>query len=103
MYYMSPRTPVFPAQWMFLGFYLCLTALVLRVYYVAGRRRIPPWVVLLLLLTKRVRSIFMLRLFNDGIATMIMYICVLMVLKRKVRCGVASCVWMLCLAGSWTW
>lgn len=78
-----------PAQWMFLGFYLVLTALVLAIYQRAGRRVFPPWVVVLLMLSKRVHSIFMLRLFNDGVSILLMHVAVLLLTYRKV-CGVAT-------------
>lgn len=47
----------------------------------------PPWIVVLLIPTKRVHSIFMLRLFNDGIATLIMFAAILVFAKRKVALG----------------
>lgn len=47
----------------------------------------PPWIVLLLIPTKRVHSIFMLRLFNDGIASLIMFAAILVFAKRKVALG----------------
>jgi alpha-1,3-mannosyltransferase len=60
------------AQWIFFGLYLCVLAIVLRVYALAssasargGAGAFPPWVVLLLPLSKRLHSLFFLRLFND--------------------------------------
>lgn len=59
------------AQWIFMGVYLLTQATVLHVY---NRARVKPvWIVLLLLLSKRLHSLFVLRLFNDCIAMCIAY------------------------------
>lgn len=59
------------AQWAFLGIYLATQALVLRIYGAA--RSGPPWVALLLLLSKRLHSLYYLRLFNDCVAMLLQY------------------------------
>lgn len=58
------------AQYLFIGLYLATLALVLACYRSAGA---PPWVLPLLVLSKRLHSIFMLRLFNDGFAVFFLF------------------------------
>lgn len=58
------------AQYLFIGLYLATLALALSCYRAAGA---PPWVLPLLLLSKRLHSIFMLRLFNDGFAAFFLF------------------------------
>lgn len=53
------------AQYIFTGLYLVTLTLVMSCYRKAGT---PPWVFPLLVLSKRLHSIFLLRLFNDGFA-----------------------------------
>jgi alpha-1,3-mannosyltransferase len=43
----------------------------------------PNWVILLLCISKRVHSIYMLRLFNDGIAMLIFYISVILLIEGR--------------------
>lgn len=77
------RAAVAVAQWVFLGLYLAVLALVLRVY--AAARPGPPWIVLLLALSKRVHSLFVLRLFNDCWAMLFAYAAVLAFMRHRVR------------------
>jgi alpha-1,3-mannosyltransferase len=58
---------VFAAQLLFAGLYLLTLAVVLHCYRRAGA---PPWLLPLLSASKRVHSIFMLRMFNDGFAAL---------------------------------
>lgn len=73
------------AQWFFLGFYLCLIAVVLAVY--KQTRRVPAWGLLLVVCSRRIHSIFVLRLFNDGIAMLVLYIAVLLFTKNRWSLG----------------
>uniref|UniRef100_A0A915E9J8 dolichyl-P-Man:Man5GlcNAc2-PP-dolichol alpha-1,3-mannosyltransferase n=1 Tax=Ditylenchus dipsaci TaxID=166011 RepID=A0A915E9J8_9BILA len=60
------------AQYLFVCFYLINLALVFRLFHKS--RRIPPFVLFLVCLTSyRIHSIFMLRLFNDPIAMLILF------------------------------
>lgn len=68
---------------MWLGFYLATLALVLDIYRMA--KPCPPWAVLLLGLSKRIHSIFVLRLFNDCVAMLLLYASVSLFLRRRVR------------------
>lgn len=61
---------VWLAQWIFTAVYLTLTAIVMHIYGVA---RVPFVYTVALVMSRRVHSIFLLRLFNDGIAMLLMY------------------------------
>lgn len=54
------------AQYIFAGLYLATLAIVLAIYV---RARVPPYVLPFLVLTKRLHSIYLLRLFNDCFTT----------------------------------
>lgn len=69
------------AQRIFVVLYLLTQAVVLRLYIEACV--VPPWALVLLCLSKRLHSIFMLRLFNDGIATLVAYVATLALVHRK--------------------
>ncbi|KAJ0402901.1 hypothetical protein ATCC90586_006023 [Pythium insidiosum] len=75
------------AQYIFLGFYLVTIATVLAIYYRA--RVLPPWAAVFLCISKRLHSIYMLRLFNDGVAMMLLYIAVYLFARQKWRVGCA--------------
>lgn len=70
-----------------MGFYLITIATVLAIYYRA--RVVPPWAAVFLIVSKRLHSIFMLRLFNDGIAMMVLFIAVYSFTRQKWRIGCA--------------
>ncbi len=60
------------AQWIYAGLYLANLALVFRL--MCKTRKLPPFaLVFLSLATKRVHSIFVLRLFNDPVAILLLY------------------------------
>jgi hypothetical protein len=69
-YITNSGTDIRLAQYLFIGLYLATLALVLSCYRTAGA---PPWVLPLLVLSKRLHSIFMLRLFNDGFAVFFLF------------------------------
>ena len=70
------------AQYIFMFFYLCTTGVVLFIYRRA--KLCPPWVSILLCLSRRVHSIFMLRCFNDCTAMLLLYIAIWFFMKNKV-------------------
>ena len=73
------------AQWVFVGVYLFTLGVVLAIY---GKARPgPPWLVLLLAASKRLHSLFMLRLFNDGVTMAVAYAAILLFMHRRVRAG----------------
>ena len=74
------------AQFAFGVLYLALTALVLAIYMKASPR-MPPLALCLLCASKRIHSIFVLRLFNDGIAASLAYAAVFLFAQRNWRWG----------------
>lgn len=70
------------AQYIFIGIYLLQLYLVLRLY--SKSRKIPPYVILITTFTSyRVHSIYVLRLFNDPIAVLFLYISINLFVDRK--------------------
>lgn len=61
------------AQWIFVALYLCTLLLVMRCYREA---KVSPYVYPLLILSKRLHSIFMLRLFNDCFAVFFFFMAI---------------------------
>lgn len=80
-------------QILFAGLYLATLIIVLACYRQTGA---PPYLLLLLVLSKRLHSIFVLRLFNDGVAAFAMWAAIYFCLKRKWTAGIA--VWSLGVA-----
>ncbi|KAJ2826689.1 dolichyl-P-Man:Man(5)GlcNAc(2)-PP-dolichol alpha-1,3-mannosyltransferase [Coemansia erecta] len=70
------------AQYVFMGVYLATLVLVLCIY---RRARVPPVLLVLLVASKRLHSIFVLRLFNDGVAMLFAYACVLAMASAHMR------------------
>ncbi|KAJ2449447.1 dolichyl-P-Man:Man(5)GlcNAc(2)-PP-dolichol alpha-1,3-mannosyltransferase [Coemansia sp. RSA 2424] len=68
------------AQYVFLGVYLLTQALVLVLY---RRARIPPVLVGLLAASRRIHSIYVLRLFNDCVAMVFAYAAVFAMCDRR--------------------
>jgi alpha-1,3-mannosyltransferase len=75
------------AQYIFLGIYLLSLAVTLKIYQKA---KVPLWAVVLLCASRRLHSIFMLRLFNDCIAMLFLFVAVLMMLNNRWSW---ACVW----------
>jgi alpha-1,3-mannosyltransferase len=48
---------------------------------------VPAWALLLLMLSKRVHSIFVLRMFNDSVAALLMYTAILFFVNRRWTLG----------------
>lgn len=67
------------AQYIFVGVYLVTLALVMQCYRLA---KAPPYVFPMLILSKRLHSIFMLRLFNDAFAVMFLFAAILCYQRR---------------------
>lgn len=66
-------TDIATAQWVYAGIYVMLFAVIVQLYV---RCKIQGRLLLRLLLSKRIRSLFMLRLFNDCWAMLLLYLAV---------------------------
>ncbi|KAJ5160001.1 Dol-P-Man:Man(5)GlcNAc(2)-PP-Dol alpha-1-3-mannosyltransferase [Penicillium canariense] len=73
-------------QIFFAGFYLATLIVVVACY---REVEVPPYLYPLLVLSKRLHSIYMLRMFNDGIAAFTMWTAIYLCMKRKWTAGVA--------------
>eukprot|EP00743_Colponemidia_sp_Colp-15_P009335 GILK01010203.1.p1 GENE.GILK01010203.1~~GILK01010203.1.p1 ORF type:complete len:400 (-),score=50.72 GILK01010203.1:46-1245(-) len=69
-------------QYIFLALYLLELGVVFSIYKKL-RKCCPPWVLVLLCLSRRIHSIFMLRLFNDPVAMLFLYICIYFAISQK--------------------
>lgn len=76
------------AQEIFYLLYIVFIATVFFVYYRAGN--IPPWVLIFVCLSRRIHSIFVLRLFNDCFAMLFLYIALACFQKQRWSWG---CFW----------
>lgn len=77
-------------QYIFAGIYIATLIVVLSCYIRAGA---PPYLLPLLVLSKRLHSVYMLRLFNDGIATLAMWLAVFFFQRRQLT--IATTIWSL--------
>ena len=68
-------------QYIFAVLYVLVVGLVARIYQRSGA--VPNWVVLLICVSRRVHSIFVLRLFNDGVAMLLFYVAMLLLIERR--------------------
>ncbi|ORX98842.1 glycosyltransferase family 58 protein [Basidiobolus meristosporus CBS 931.73] len=69
------------AQMCFAGLYMSTLLIVLRIYYKI--EKMPPYVVILLCCSRRLHSIYTLRLFNDPVAMVFLYLAVLLLIERR--------------------
>mmetsp|Transcript_126109 Transcript_126109/g.251830 ORF Transcript_126109/g.251830 Transcript_126109/m.251830 type:complete len:421 (+) Transcript_126109:86-1348(+) len=72
--------PVPSTQLLFGALYLAMLAVVFAVYRAAEA---PGWLLMLCVLSKRVHSIFCLRLFNDGVSQLFLYLSLLFLLRQR--------------------
>lgn len=79
---------ILTAQYLFVGFYVASIAVAGLIYL--RLKRVSPWLIVVLAASKRLHSIFVLRLFNDGLAMLLLFIAVLLFTKQKWHHG---CVW----------
>lgn len=73
------------AQWLFVGIYICNLLVVLWSYM--RSRKIPLVWCLLLILSKRIHSIYMLRMFNDCVAIFFGYVAILLFTYKYWKVG----------------
>lgn len=71
------------AQSIFAVIYLANQAVVMWLY--VESHAVPPWALILLCLSKRVHSIFLLRMFNDGLTMLLANLALLLLIKQKWR------------------
>ncbi|CAM9158415.1 unnamed protein product [Ectocarpus sp. 13 AM-2016] len=91
LYWMTDRgEDIFTAQYIFMGVYVSLMVMVLSIYRRAGSGAMPLWSILLVCTSRRVHSIFVLRLFNDGVAMWLLYGAVYLFLLNRWRLGCVS-------------
>ncbi|KAA8901427.1 glycosyltransferase [Sphaerosporella brunnea] len=77
-------TNILRAQWIFSTLYLATLYVVLLCYREA---RAPPYILPLLLISKRLHSIYLLRLFNDPFSLFFLFVAVLLWQKRMWTLG----------------
>lgn len=77
-------TNILRAQVIFAGLYLTTLAVVLACYRRVGA---PPWLLVPLALSKRLHSIFVLRLFNDCWAALGLWVAIYLLQRRKWAAG----------------
>ncbi|KAJ5690258.1 hypothetical protein N7462_004650 [Penicillium macrosclerotiorum] len=73
-------------QIIFAGLYLATLIVVMACY---RQVQAPPYLFPLLVLSKRLHSIYMLRMFNDGIAAFAMWVAIYLCMKQKWTAGIA--------------
>lgn len=71
------------AQHIFVAMYIATQACVFALYKRASSSRIPPWVCAILCMSKRMHSLYMLRLFNDCWAMLFLYLALLVFTKTE--------------------
>ncbi|MCJ1455148.1 dolichyl-P-Man:Man(5)GlcNAc(2)-PP-dolichol alpha-1,3-mannosyltransferase [Mycoblastus sanguinarius] len=77
-------TDIFLAQCIFMGVYLGALNMVLACYRMA---KAPPYIFPLLIFSKRLHSIFLLRLFNDGFAVLFLFVAIYFYQRRIFTIG----------------
>ncbi|CAN0539448.1 unnamed protein product, partial [Ectocarpus sp. 12 AP-2014] len=91
LYWVTDRgEDIFTAQYIFMGVYVSLMVMVLSIYRRAGSGAMPLWSILLVCTSRRVHSIFVLRLFNDAVAMWLLYGAVYLFLLNRWRLGCVS-------------
>mmetsp|Transcript_5565 Transcript_5565/g.7242 ORF Transcript_5565/g.7242 Transcript_5565/m.7242 type:complete len:261 (-) Transcript_5565:565-1347(-) len=81
------------AQYIFVFFHSIVVALVLACFRIVRREKsdrgsVPFWVGIILITSRRIHSIFALRLFNDCVAMVLVYFAIYLFVKRKWVAGV---------------
>jgi alpha-1,3-mannosyltransferase len=81
LYYLTDKgSDILRAQYLFLALQLLTLLLLLKLYQKA---QVPFYVTAFLILSKRIHSIYLLRLFNDPIAMLPLYASILALMNKK--------------------
>ena len=82
LYYITNNgTNIRLAQYLFEVLYLATQWIVFAIY--SKSKKLPPYSIILLCVSKRLHSIYVLRCFNDPVAMFFMYSCILAMLNRR--------------------
>ncbi|KAI0543034.1 glycosyltransferase [Xylaria digitata] len=88
LYYVTDRgKDIFLAQQLFAVLYLATLAVVMACYW---RAKVPPYVFPLLILSKRLHSIFVLRCFNDCFAVLFLWLTIYLFQRRAWTLGTGA-------------
>ncbi|GAA95532.1 glycosyltransferase family 58 protein [Mixia osmundae IAM 14324] len=79
------------AQYIFIAFYMLSQLIVMQIY--TRSKAGPPWILILLTLSKRLHSIFVLRLFNDGLAMVLLYASILAMIYDRWHLSAIAFTW----------
>ena len=86
LYYITDNgTNILLAQYIFALLYIIFTGIIFIIYYYTLT---PPYLLIFLILSKRIHSIFMLRCFNDCFAMFFLYFAIVFLIKNKWFIGV---------------
>ena len=85
LYYVTDKGKnILVAQGIFVGVYLAVAWVAMQIYRLA---RVPPYLMVILVLSKRIHSIFVLRCFNDCFAMLFAYLAIWMFMRNRWRVG----------------
>ncbi|KAI8944101.1 glycosyltransferase [Xylaria longipes] len=91
LYYVTDKgRDIFLAQQLFAVLYMATLALVMTCYW---RAKVPPYVFPMLILSKRLHSIFVLRCFNDCFAVFFLWLTIYLFQRRAWTLGTAAYTW----------
>ncbi|PFH61925.1 hypothetical protein XA68_15798 [Ophiocordyceps unilateralis] len=91
LYYLTNRGKnILLAQKLFAGIYLATLALVMLCY---RRAKAPPYLILPLILSKRLHSVFILRCFNDCFAVFFLWLAIFLLQRRSWTLGALAYSW----------
>jgi alpha-1,3-mannosyltransferase len=94
LYYVTGQgSDILLGQLIFVFLYLACVAVVLGLYLQC--KECKPWMLIAVCVSRRVHSIFVLRLFNDGIAMLFLYSGMLAFMKRRPLLATFLCSWAL--------
>ncbi|KAG0038916.1 dolichyl-P-Man:Man(5)GlcNAc(2)-PP-dolichol alpha-1,3-mannosyltransferase [Podila clonocystis] len=82
LYYLTDLgKDILTGQWFFMGLYLVTLGVVFSIY--SKDKSVPPYVLIFVCLSRRLHSIYVLRLFNDPVAMFFMYAATLAFLHKR--------------------